>query len=255
MRYRKSALLLRWIALLFAVLLAVLRVAVLKTAFDDEGLLPVGSKVLPLTVLVCACFFAVLWFLSSRLNGFPGRETFFSVQGVWLPMKLLSAGLLLTGSLLALRELKELAFNADTVIPCVGIVSALLLGWTSLRERRGREFFWVRLIPALFTGAALVLRFRVWSHDPLVIHIVPALLAWTCCMMEMMLLTGFSLNVGHRRSGILFGLGAGMYACMTVPDYFLTDRMALSDLLTLLGVALWCVISAMELMRERTQSN
>jgi hypothetical protein len=255
MKYRKSALLLRWIALLFAILLAVLRVAVLKTAFDENGLLPIGSKVLPLTVLACAVCFGILWFLSSRLNGFPGRENFFSVQGVWLPMKLLSAGLLLAGSVLALRELKEFAFNGDTVIPCAGILSALLLGWTSLRERRGRAFFWVRLIPLLFTGAALVLRFRAWSHDPLVIHIVPALLAWTCCMMEMMLLTGFSLNVGHRRSGILFGLGAGMYACMTVPDYFLTERMALSDLLALLGVALWCVIAALELMRERTQSN
>ena len=255
MNYSKAAALLRWIALLCTVLLAALRVTVLKTAFDAEGLLPIGSYALPITVLACGLFFGLLWFLSTRLNRLPGREAFFSVQGIWLPLKLLAAALLLTGSLLTLRDLPEYGWNGDTIIPAVGILSALLMVWNSLQERRGRAFFWVRLVPTLFTGAALVLRFRDWSHDPLVIHIVPVLLAWTCSMVEMMLLSGFSLNVGHRRSAVLFGLGAGMFTCMVLPDYFLTEpaRMTLPDLLTLLGVAFWCLIAALELLRHRTQ--
>ena len=42
---------------------------------------------------------------------------------------------------------------------------------------------------------------------------------------------------------------------MTVPDYFLSDRLTLPDLLTVLGVALWCVVAALELLRRRTQAN
>lgn len=239
-----------------AVLLTVFRVIVLQTAIDKEGLLPRGNISLPVTVLLCALSFAGLCLLALRLNGRPGRESLFSVQGIWLPLKLIGAGLLLAGSVLLLAGLDKLSFgSADTLVPAAGLVSALLMGWTALREKRGAWFFWVRLIPSLFTGAALIVRFRTWSYDPMIIHIVPELLAWTCCMVAMMLLTGFSLNVGHRRSGVLFGLSAGVFTCMTVPDYFLSDRLTLPDLLTVLGVALWCVVAALELLRRRTQAN
>lgn len=252
----KAAAALRKTAICCAALLAVFRIVILQAAFDKEGLLPRGSIALPATVLLCAVAFAVLCILSLKLNGHPGRESFFSVQGVWLPMKLLAAGLLLAGSVLTLKGLDSLSVkSAETLIPAAGIVSAVLMGWNALREKRGAWFFWVRLIPAIFTGAALVLRFRAWSYDPMIIHIIPVLLAWTCSMVEMMLLTGFPLNVGHRRSSVLFGLGAGMFAGMTIPDFFLSDRMTLPDLLTILGVTLWCVVAALELLRRRTQTN
>ena len=252
----KAAAALRKTAIFCAVLLAVFRIVILQASFDKEGLLPRGSMALPLTVLLCAVCFAVMCVLALKLNGRPGREAFFSVQGIWLPLKLIGAGLLLAGSIMTLRGMERLSVaSAETLISAAGIVSALLMGWSALRERRGTGFFWVRLVPALFTGAALVLRFRAWSYDPMIIHIIPLLLAWVCCMVEMMLLTGFSLNVGHRRSGALFGLSAGVFVCMAIPDFFLSDRIALSDFLTVLGVAFWCVVAALELLRRRTQKN
>lgn len=255
MEYKKAAGMLRWIAPCFAALLAGLRVLILKTAFDDAGLLPRGSWALLGSVAAAACCFVLLWLFTVKLNRNPGRENAFSVQGVWLPLKLISVGLLLAGSVLTLRSLEHLSVkDAETLIPCAGVVSALLMGWNALREKRGPGFFWARLVPALFAGAALIIRFRNWSHDPLVIHIFPTLLAWTCYMVEMMLLSGFSLNAGHRRSAVLFGLCAGIFTCMTVPDYFLTERLSMPDLLTMLGLALWCVVAALELLRERTQA-
>ena len=262
----KAAALLRKIAICCIVLLVGFRVLVLQTAIDKDGLLPRGSIALPATVLLCAAVFAALWILSSKLNRLPGREALFSVQGAWLPLKLIAAGLLLAGSVMSLLELQQLSFrSAETLIPAVGAVSGMLMGWTSLCEPRGKGFFWIRLIPSLFTGAALVMRFRSWSHNPMVIYIVPVLFSWACCMVEMMLLSGFSLNVGHRRSAVLFGLGAGIFACMAVPDYFLTKqiplpdaflaRMTLPDLLTILGLSLWCFVAALELMRRRAQKN
>lgn len=253
MKNRKPVLLLRWLTPCFALLLAGLRVMILKTAFDSEGLLPRESHALLVTVLASACCFCVLWLFSAKLNRRPGRERAFSVQGIWLPLKLLASGLLLAGSVLLLRSQQVSIKSVETWITCAGIASALLMVWSALRENRGTSFFWARLVPALYTGAALVVRYRIWNHNPLVIYVFPALLAWTCCMLEMMLLSGFSLNVGHRRSAILFGLSAGMFTCMTVPDFFLTDRLSLPDLLVLLGLALWGFVAALELLRERTQ--
>ena len=207
------------------------------------------------TVLACACCFCLLWLFCVKLNRRPGREKAFSVQGIWFPLKLLAAGILLAGTVLLLRDLEQPSIQSvELWVDVLGIASALLLGWNALRENRGPGFFWARLIPTLFAGAALVLRYRVWNHDPLVIHLVPVLLAWTCCMVEMMLLAGFSLNVGHRRSAVLFGLSAGMFTCMTLPDFFLTDWIGLPDMLTLLGLALWGFVAALELLRERSQT-
>ena len=256
MKKTKAAAILRRIAIFCTALLVAFRVVVLQTAFDKDGPLPRGSIALPVTVLLCAVCFVVLLVFALKLNGLPGRESYFSVQGIWLPLKLLAAAVLLAGSVMTLLEQEQLSVkNANALISVAGIVSAVLMGWNSLQERRNRVFFWARLFPAVFAGAALVLRFRIWSHDPMVIHVVPSLLAWTCCMVQMMLLSGFPLDVGHRRSAALFGLSTGMYTCMTVPDYILSARIALPDLLTLLGLALWCVVAALELLRRRTQRN
>ena len=150
----KAAALLRKIAICCIVLLVGFRVLVLQTAIDKDGLLPRGSIALPATVLLCAAVFAALWILSSKLNRLPGREALFSVQGAWLPLKLIAAGLLLAGSVLSLLELQQLSFrSAETLIPAVGAVSGMLMGWTSLCEPRGKGFFWIRLIPSLFTGS------------------------------------------------------------------------------------------------------
>ena len=85
------------------------------------------------------------------------------------------------------------------------------------------------------------------------IHITPLLLGWTCCMVETMLLTGFPLDAGHRRSGVLFGLAAVVFTCMTLPDYALGLRTGFSDLLILIGLALWCGEAAFALLRNRVQ--
>ena len=80
MKYRKSLIALRWLAPCFALLLAGLRVMILKTAFDEAGLLPRGSWALLATVLACACCFCLLWLFCVKLNRRPGREKAFSVR-------------------------------------------------------------------------------------------------------------------------------------------------------------------------------
>lgn len=237
-----------------ALLLAVLRTLTLKLALDENGLLPRGSLVLPLTVLLAALVFGGLWLLCLGLNRLPGREDCFTRRPLWQGLLATAGALVLLGGLLSLLDGRTELLPAERAIHAGGVLSGLLLALIALRPERGRGFFWARLIPALYTGAALVLRFQDWSHDPLVIHIAPMVLAWTCCMVEMMLLTGFPLDAGHRRSGVLFGLAAGCFACMTLPDYLFGLRSGLPELLTLLGLSLWSLLAGLELLRRRPQS-
>ena len=254
MEHIKTARLLRWVAVACAVLLTALRVWILKTAFDENGLLPPGSKALIVTVLAVACCFAVLCLLSLRLNRLPGNEACFTRQPVFLACRLAAAVLVFFGGFLALLDGRDAPDQAGRLAAVSGIAAALAMVWTALASDRGKLLFWPRLVTALFTGAALIIRFRNWSHDPLIIHIAPLLLAWTCCMVETMLLTGFPLSAGHRRSGVLFGLAAGCFACMVIPDFVLGLQTGLPDLLTLLGLALWCVEAAFALLRDRVQT-
>ena len=254
MEHTRSARVLRWAAPVCAAALVLLRVVSLQTAFQENGLLPAGSPVLPLTVFACACAFAALCVPSLGLNRLPGTEQCFSRKNGWVGCKLGAAGLVTLGALLTLLNGRQEPDLAQRVAAFAGIGAGVCLMLVAMTAERGPRFFWLRLLPALYTGAMLILYFRVWSHDPMVIHITPLLLAWTCAMVEMMLLTGFPLGAGHRRSAVLFGLAAGVFACMSVPDYFLRPGNSLQDLVLLLGAALWCAASAWELLRDEVQT-
>lgn len=254
MEHSKAARALRWAAVGCAAALTALRVIIIKTSFDDAGLLPRGSHALTVTVVASVCAFLCLWLLSMRLSRLPGTEACFPDSPVWLAVRLVAAILVFFGSLFVLLDGQTVIEKPDRLAAFGGMLSALLMIITAMLVRRGNGTFWLRLAPAVFAAASLILRFRMWSHDPLVIHIAPVLLAWTCCMVEMMLLSGFSLGVGRRRSGALFGLCAGMFACTVVPDYALGMRTGLHDLLTLLGLAIWCAAAGFALLRDHGQT-
>lgn len=242
------------LAALAAAALTALRVFHLKTAFDENGLLPPGSSALTLTVVASALVFCVFLVLTLRLNRLPGTEACFSASKRWLLPRLTAAALLFAGGATMLLDGTAALTLAQRLIAVGALAAALGMVGTAVSSARGAGLFWPRLLLALFTGAWLVLRFRSWSQDPLVIRVAPLLLAWVCSMVATMLLSGFSLKAGRRRGAVLFGLCAGCFACMTAADYLLELRSGLSELLVLLGVALWCVTAALELLRPEVQN-
>ena len=241
-------------ALAMAVCGAVLRSVFLMTAFDGQWLLPRGSRVLLITVVFSLAMFGGLWFLSSRLNRLPGTEGCFTSEGRWLFGKLAAASLLFFGGGLSLLGMDPAAEAVNRWAALGTMAAALSLAVTALARSRGTGLFWVRLVLPLMVGLNLVLRFRDWSHDPLVIHITPALLTYACALVESTLLTGFPLGAGHRRSAVLFGLAGACFACMGLPDYVFGLHKDLGALLTLLGPTLWGLTAALELLRESVQT-
>ena len=230
-----------------------LRILVLTQAVDQGGLLPQGSPLLLITVLLCLAGFGALWLQCLRLNPLPGTEACFAREGIWLFGRLAAAVLLFLGGVLRLTAAGEEAGSLYLWAALASMAAGLSMAVVALVRSRGPALFWLRLLLALSVGMNLVLRFQDWSHDPLVIHIVPMLLAYACSLVETALLSGFSLGAGHRRSSVLFGLAGACFLCMGLPDLVLGSGPRPGDFLTLLGPVIWGLAAALDLLRRSVQ--
>lgn len=238
-----------WSAAAFA-----LRFWILKNSLDVNGILFADSPALYWTVVFSLVGFIGLAALCFRLNRLPGTEACFRNNGLAVLPAALAAVLLLAGCVLRLTDAKAALDRAQRLTELGGIVSAVGMAvLVVLREKLGKNAFWIRLLPALYTCVSLILRFRIWSHDPMIIDIVPQLLALICAMLSCVLLTAFPLGAGHRRSTVLFSLMTSLFTAMAVPDYLIAIKTGLADLLIYLGLALWCATHACLLLRKQVQ--
>ena len=232
-----------WSAAAFA-----LRFWILKNSLDVNGILFADSPALTWTVVFSLAGFVGLALLCFRLSRLPGTDRCF--LGSSIPV--LPAAF--AGCILRLTDAGASLDRAMRLTEIGGIVSAAGMAvLTFLRERLGKHGFWIRLLLALYTCVSLILRFRVWSHDPMIIDIVPQLLAMICAMLSCVLLTAFPLGAGHRRSTVLFSLMAFLFTAMSLPDYLIAIKIGLADLLIYLGLALWCATHACLLLRKQVQ--
>ncbi len=245
---------LRIVAAVFAVCAALLRVYILKNCLGEGGLPAAGSPVLLWTVLFSAVCAAVLLLLSLRLNRLPGKSDCLLDTGFGLFPLLVSALLIFFGSLFRMLDGAQTISRVERVTEGLGMVSAVCIVPAVLnRKKLGRAAYWLLAPLTVYTGATLLLRFRVWSHDPVLIDIVPKLLTMVCAMVTNALVPGFSLGVGHRRSTVFFGLATGVFAAMSLPDYLLGAKSGRGDWLIFLGLGVWAVSNALLLLRKRVQ--
>ena len=244
-----------WIlAAAFAVCAALLRAYILKNCFDQAGLLAAGSHALIWLMLLSAvCFAALLWF-SLRLNRLPGTNDCLRVNGFVLFPLLLAAIGVFFGSLFRLLDEGSSMTQVERMAELLGMLAAICMALSALmRETLGKAGFWLLVPLTVYTGASLLIRFQGWSHEPMLIELVPQLLTMICAMLTNALVPGFMLGAGHRRSTVLFGLMTGFFAAMALPDYLLGVNSARSDLMIYLGFALWAVVHALLLLRRGVQ--
>ena len=244
-----------WIlAAAFAVCAALLRAYILKNCFDQAGLLAAGSHALIWLMLLSAvCFAALLWF-SLRLNRLPGTNDCLRVNGFVLFPLLLAAIGVFFGSLFRLLDEGSSMTQVERMAELLGMLAAICMALSALmRETLGKAGFWLLVPLTVYTGASLLIRFQGWSHEPMLIELVPQLLTMICAMLTNALVPGFMLGAGHRRSTVLFGLMTGFFAAMALPDYLLGAKTARSDLMIYLGFALWAVVHALLLLRRGVQ--
>ncbi len=229
-----------------------LRAITLVRSFNEEGLVRVGSPALAVPMVFSLLGMGLLTWPCLRLNRRPGNETCFAAVDRLRAVPLIAPVLLILGCLLLLAAPAEDRDEALRIADLAGVGAALLMGCTHF-IRPGKARFWPRFLPALWTLAMMILRFRSWTQDPLVIRIAPTLMAVLCSLVCLMLLSGFPLGAGHRRSTVLFGLASGVFTLMAVPDHLTGLYGAKGELPVLLGPALWNVVHALALLRPEVQ--
>ena len=238
---------------IWAALSLILRLITLSN-LDADGLLPLGSPLVPATVAVCLLGGLATVVLCLRLNRLPGREACFEGGAGWSCGEILAAVLLALSAVLQLRHAEELE-RPRLVLEYLGLAMSLALGALALLPRRsGGLRFWLRFLPALWACGGMILRFQSWSRDPLLFLLTPTFLAYLSSLAALMLLTGFPLKAGHRRSTAAFGLCAGVYTLMLLPDYLMGLCGSLAELLLLAGLGLWSLLHALRLLRPGIQA-
>ncbi len=199
--------------------------------------------VLILTLVFSLAGLVLLLVFGSCFRKTPCTDRVFSRPGIWVFLPLAGACLLLAGSLPAVLELLKGAAVAKfrLLTALFGLVSAILTVPVLLRRSvLGKNAFWFQFPLVVFSGMNMIYHFRNWSHDPIIADIAPLALAAICFLLSTMLIAGFSLNVGRRRSTAVWGSMAVIFTAMCLPDFLLGVKSGVSVLLTWLGLALWC---------------
>ena len=233
-----------------------LRTYILRHCFEASGLLLRGSHALLGLMIFSTVWVLVTAMLCRRLNALPGTDDCFSEGVGWRCFGLAALLLVLAGSILALNGRAKDGSSFTTILVLGGLLSAACLaGVACARRRLGENGFWLSLLPVIFALSRLIYYFRGWSRDPMVIDFAPHLMASISGVLALFFLTGYPLKVGRRRSTVFWSLCCAVFTAMMIPDAILRPQQTpLSALLVWLGLCLWCLCGAGQILRECVQS-
>lgn len=230
-----------------------LRFLILHNSVVAHGRILAGRSALLWTLILALAGLLLLWGLSGFFRKKPCTDRVFSRGGYWFILPLAGALLLLIGNLppvlALLRSFGKQSFDGairsigklQLLSALFGLISALLMAAVLLRRSLlGKNAFWLQLPLILFTGTNMIRHFRAWSHDPIVLDIAPMALSALCFLLAVVMISGFSVSVGRRRSTGIWCAMAVICTAMILPDYLLGAKTDIHALLIWLGQALWC---------------
>lgn len=210
----------------------------LKTAFDAIGVIPGAGRTFSwITVAVVVLFAVYTWFLRSR-------KKYAAISSRWMPLFVVScaaAALLLLGSILQLGAPVQ---KSALVIAAGGIVTAVCWVMTALSRYQAKAAHGALfLLPAVFYVVDLVLRFRLWTRDPVILDYCYDLLALICTMCALFHLGGFCFDQGRRRSAVFFTMGGVFFNVVAMAGA------PAAEALSYLAATLWLLVNLWLLLR------
>lgn len=223
---------------ILAVLAFCLRNNQLKTAFDAIGVIPgSGSLLIWIALLVIVLFAAYSFFLR-------GRKKYAAISSRHLPLMILTCAAALLLAVGSILFLKSGASKADVVLAVGGVlVAACWIGAGFSRFQAKRAPVVLFLIPAVFYLVELVLKFRLWTQDPVILDYCYDLGALICTMCSLFHLTGYCFDKGSRRLSVFFSLSAVFFNAAAMAGS------AASEWMGCLAVILWLLVNLWLLLR------
>lgn len=200
------------VTILAAIAAYFLRLDQLRNLYDETGRLAAGAGKGPLTWLCVAMvvLFAVCaWLLRPRKK----QQALASRDPLVLVCTVVSAVGMVLGCVAMVRELEN---DYDLLVAAGGLITAICWVVVALDRYRGRKLHALLfMVPTLFYAIRLILDFRNWSRDPMILDYCFDLLVLICIMCATFHLGGFCFDKGGRRlsvfyccCGIVFGAAA-----------------------------------------------
>lgn len=216
-----------------AVVVYILRHVQLQTQLDEAGKIVAGAGKGPLTwiCLICAVLAAVYSFLLKKKDTPVGKSPVSTV------LTLAAAFLMAMGGASTLQQ--------NMILGMGSLVSAVCWVIIALQRQQDTEPSAVLfMVPALFYAVELIVRFRDWSRDPLILDYCFELFASLSVMCATYHLGGFSLGVGKRRLTVFYCLCGVIFSATAMAGVGVVSHLATG------GAALWLLSNLWLLLSE-----
>lgn len=218
-----------------AVVAYLLRCIQLATQIDTVGKFVVGTGKGPLT------WIALILILASAGYAFllSSRETMPCASKPAMLLTMIGAFFTALGSIAAWR--------VSPIVTLGCLVTAVCWVIISLRRRQGTQpHALLFMLPALFYALELIVEFRDWSRDPLLLDYCFDLFAALFTMFATYHLGGFSLGRAHRRRSVFYCMGGIMFSAVAMAGERLLPALPLMGAVLWLMANLWLLLSEAE---------
>ena len=222
------------ITVLAAAVALILRHMQLRTALDEMGNIMVGAGKGPLT-WVCVAFVLLALVYSFLLK--PGKTMEQGGEPLVMVLTLCAAFLMALGSAAVWHTARVIAFGGLVTAVCWVIIALK-------RHQKELPSAVLFMLPALFYAIDLIVEFRDWSRDPVILDYCFELFARIAVMCATFHLGGFSLEKGRRKMTVFFCLCGVVFSATAMAGA------GLSGALTAAAAALWLLANVWIALRE-----
>ena len=218
-----------------AVVVYLLRHIQMQTQLDATGRIMAGAGRGPLT-WICLSLTLLVGAYAFLLSA---KDSMKNASVPAMVATLVAAFLMTLGSAASVRSDLPMALCGVGTAVC-WVVIAL---WRQQDKMPASILF---MLPALFGAVQLIVRFRDWSRDPLLMDYCFELLASICVMCATFHLGGFGLGRCRRRTCIFFCMSGVLFCAVAM-----AGRGVLS-VLSSLGSAIWLLANLWLILDEET---
>ncbi len=215
---------LHWILLALGTVLGTLvRFWNLSAAVDELGLF-IANHPASLTLIGVGILFVLIFGgLSFRSPGHGVDHRVLTFSTPQSAFSLAAAILLLLGSLMALPSGGTVGKLLLTILGLAAAVSMIQL---SRIRKTGNQVSLLELLPVIFLLVNLILNFKSWSTDPVILDYCDMLFAQIFTLLAFYGIAGFSFDQGHPRRTLFYSSCGIFFSAMAVVDGIMEGALA-----------------------------
>jgi hypothetical protein len=221
----------------------------MKSAIDSQGLFVEGHPSTYLLAGLSLVAVLLLLLLSARS---PGRSGEGSVLYGNSPVSIAAGVLLLLGVLLEFVEALVSGPGLSAPILCLlGIVAGICLLVVAVGRKQGKSFHpCFDLLPVLYLLIRLILNFKSWSTDPIILDYCFLLFALIFSLLGFYHSAGFCFHQGKPRKALFYASAGIYFSLMAAVDGIVDGSIATAAIYLSLLLWLWPIVSRLLVPRE-----